>query len=117
MLTLSFKKTTYYKYGGSDAAQHRLGGMPFLFWRVMKDARRQGFEVLDLGRSDVDQPGLIAFKDHLGATQSTLKYYRYPGQPDTARSEWITRAARGTFSHLPDVALDLAGKLIYKRLG
>ena len=73
--------------------------------------------MLDLGRSDVDQPGLIAFKDHLGATQSTLTYYRYPGQPDTARSEWIARAARGTFSHLPDVALDLAGKLIYKRLG
>ena len=117
MMTLSFKKTTYYKYGGSDAAQHRLGGMPFLFWRVIKDARRRGFEVLDLGRSDVDQAGLIAFKDHLGATQSTLTYYRYPGQPDTTRSEWITRAARGTFSHLPDVALDLAGKLIYKRLG
>jgi hypothetical protein len=29
----------------------------------------------------------------------------------------MARAARGTFSHLPDVALDLAGKLIYKRLG
>jgi len=117
MLTLSFKKTAYYKYGGSDAVQHPLGGMPFLFWNMMQDARRRGFEALDLGRSDVDQPGLIAFKDHLGATPSTLKYYRYPGQPDTARSEWITRAARGTFSHLPDVALDLAGKLIYKRLG
>ncbi len=117
MVTLSFKKTTYYKYGGSDAAQHRLGGMPFLFWRVMKDAKRRGFEVLDLGRSDIDQAGLIAFKDHLGAAQSTLTYYRHPRQPDTARSQWIARAARGTFSHLPDVALDLAGKLIYKRLG
>jgi len=117
MLTLSFKKTIYYKYGGSDAAQHRLGGMPFLFWQVIKDARRRGFEVLDLGRSDVDQPGLITFKDHLGATQSTLRYYRYPGQPDTTRNRWITRVARGTFSHLPDVALDLAGKLFYKRQG
>ena len=117
MLTLAFKKTVYYKYGGSDAAQHRLGGMQLLFWRVMKDARQRGFEVLDLGRSDVDQPGLIAFKDHLGATQSTLTYYRYSRHPETVRGQWIERAARGTFSHLPDVALDLAGKLIYKRLG
>ncbi len=39
---------------------------------------RAGSRMLDLGRSDVDQPGLIAFKDHLGATQSTLTYYRYP---------------------------------------
>ena len=117
LVSLSFKNTVYYKYGGSDAAQHRLGGMPFLFWQLIKEARRRGFEVLDLGRSDVDQAGLIAFKDHLGAERSALTYYRHPRQPDTARSEWMTRAARGTFSHLPDVALDLAGKLIYKRLG
>ena len=64
ILTLSFKKTMFYKYGGSDAAHHRLGGMPFLFWRVIQDARARGFEELDLGRSDLDQPGLIAFKDH-----------------------------------------------------
>ena len=117
ILTLSFKKTAYYKYGGSDATHHRFGAMPFLFWRVIQDTRRRGFKELDLGRSDIDQPGLIAFKNHLGATQSTLTYYRYPRQPETARTHWIARAARGTFPYLPDVALDLAGKLIYKRLG
>ena len=117
ILTLSFKKTTYYKYGGSDAAQHRLGSMPFLFWRVIQDARRLGYEVLDLGRSDLDQPGLIAFKDHLGATRSTLTYYCFPERPEAARTNWLARAARRTFPYLPDLALDLAGKLIYKRLG
>jgi hypothetical protein len=116
MLTLSFKKTIYYKYGGSDAAHHRLGGMPFLFWRVIQDARGRGFEVLDLGRSDIDQPGLIAFKDHLGATKSTLTYFRYP-EPRPRPTRWLSRAARGTFAHLPDAALDLAGRLLYKRLG
>ena len=40
ILTLSFKKTMFYKYGGSDAAHHRLGGMPFLFWRLIQDAQR-----------------------------------------------------------------------------
>lgn len=118
ILTLSFKKTMFYKYGGSDAAHHRLGGMPFLFWQVIQDARARGFVELDLGRSDVDQPGLIAFKDHLGATRSTLTYYRYPArQRDAARSDWMSRAARGVCAHLPDAALDLAGRLIYKRLG
>ena len=118
ILTLSFKNTTYYKYGGSDASQHRLGGMPFLFWRVIQDARRRGSEVLDLGRSDIDQPGLIAFKNHLGATPSTLTYYRYPKHAATAPStDRITRAARAAFAYLPDAALDLAGTLIYKRLG
>ena len=117
MLTLSFKRVIYYKYGGSDAAHHRLGGMPFLFWQVIKDACARGFEELDLGRSDLDQPGLIAFKDHLGATQSTLAYYNHPGPRRAAQNGWMSRAARGTLAVLPDAALDLAGRLIYKRLG
>ncbi len=118
ILTLSFKKTMLYKYGGSEAAQHRLGGMPFLFWRLIQDARARGFVELDLGRSDDDQPGLIAFKDHLGATRSTLTYYCYPkGQPDIARRGWMLRAAKSVFARLPDAVLDLAGKSIYKHLG
>jgi GNAT acetyltransferase-like protein len=118
ILTLSFKKTVFYKYGGSDAAHHRLGGMPFLFWRLIQGARTAGFAELDLGRSDLDQPGLIAFKDHLGATQSTLTYYRYPARhANPRRTDWMPRLARGVISHLPDAALDLAGRLLYKHLG
>jgi CelD/BcsL family acetyltransferase involved in cellulose biosynthesis len=118
ILTLSFKNMMSYKYGGSDASLHHLGGMPFLFWRVIQDARAGGFVELDLGRSDVDQPGLVAFKDHLGATRSTLTYYRYPEkQVDAARSGWLSRVARGVFARLPDTTLDLAGRLLYKHLG
>jgi CelD/BcsL family acetyltransferase involved in cellulose biosynthesis len=118
MLTLSFKKTIVYKYGASDAAHHRLGAVPFLFWRVIRDARAQGFEELDLGRSDFDQPGLITFKDHLGAGRSTMTYYRTPARTrDAAGGDLVSRVARGVFAHLPDTALDLAGRLIYKRLG
>jgi CelD/BcsL family acetyltransferase involved in cellulose biosynthesis len=118
ILTLSFKKTMFYKYGGSDASLHRLGGMPFLFWRAIQDAHARGFVELDLGRSDIDQPGLIAFKDHLGAARSTLTYFRYPAkQIAAAQSGWMSRAARGVFAHLPDATLDLAGRLLYKHLG
>jgi lipid II:glycine glycyltransferase (peptidoglycan interpeptide bridge formation enzyme) len=118
ILTLSFKKTIVYKYGGSDASLHHLGGMPFLFWRVIQDAQTRGLAELDLGRSDVDQPGLIAFKEHLGATRSMLTYYRYPEQRRTAaRSGWISRVGRGIFARLPDATLNLAGRLLYKHLG
>jgi len=73
---------------------------------------------LDLGRSDVDQPGLGTFKDHLGATRSTLTYYRYPPSAHQAgRTGWVSRVGRGVFAHLPDAALDLAGRLLYKHLG
>ena len=117
-MTLSFNKTMLYKYGGSDATRHSLGGMPFLFWRIIKDARARGFSELDMGRSDTDQPGLLAFKDHLGATRSTLTYYRYPkAQRDLVRSRWMRLIAREVFARIPNAALDLAGRSLYKHLG
>src|SRR5262245_32102727 len=118
ILTLSFKRTMFYKYGGSEASVHHLGGMPFLFWRVIQDAQASGFEELDLGRSDVDQPGLITFKEHLGAARSMLTYYRYAERQVVApRRLWISRMARHVFAHLPDAPLDLAGRLFYRHLG
>jgi CelD/BcsL family acetyltransferase involved in cellulose biosynthesis len=118
ILTLTFKKTMVYKYGGSDAAHHSLGGMPFLFWRAIESAKAEGIETLDLGRSDLDQPGLLAFKDHLGATRSTLTYYTYPARRHAAvRAGALVAAARRVMSRLPDAALDLTGRLLYKHFG
>jgi lipid II:glycine glycyltransferase (peptidoglycan interpeptide bridge formation enzyme) len=118
ILTVSFRNTMLYKYGGSEAAQHRLGGMPFLFWRLIQQARARGFVELDLGRTDVDQSGLIAFKEHLGAERSTINYYSSSvGRGDAWRRGWLPKVGRGVLARLPDSALDLVGRLVYKHLG
>jgi lipid II:glycine glycyltransferase (peptidoglycan interpeptide bridge formation enzyme) len=115
ILTLSFKNTVVYKYGCSDARHHRLGGMPFLFWRVIQRAANEGKQEFDLGRSDLDQPGLIRFKDRLGASRSDVTYYRYPAKhTPPVRDMWKQQAARRIVAHLPDPALTLAGRLLYK---
>jgi hypothetical protein len=118
LLTLSFRRALVYKYGASDAAEHRLGSVPFLFWRVIRDAKVRGFEEFDLGRSDLDQPGLVSFKDHFGARRSTLTYYRAPGgRSDLARASWARRITSRIFRHLPSPVLSLTGRLVYKHLG
>ncbi len=117
ILTLSFKKTMVYKYGGSDAAHHPRGGMPFLFWRAIQNAQAQGIEEFDLGRSDLDQAGLIAFKDHLGAGRSPLTYYTWPARPAADHSGPLTRLARKIAPVLPDAVLDWTGRLLYRHLG
>jgi hypothetical protein len=115
ILTFSFKKTLVFKYGGSDAAHHSLGGMPFLFWRAIQEAQAKGIEELDLGRSDLDQPGLIAFKDHLGATQTPLTYFTHPERRTSAAHDGsLARAARRVIVHLPDAALDFTGRVLYR---
>ncbi|MGH7354242.1 MAG: GNAT family N-acetyltransferase [Candidatus Rokuibacteriota bacterium] len=54
ILTLAHGLRVVYKYGGSNARLNALGGMPFLFWRAIEDAKRAGVVELDLGRSDRD---------------------------------------------------------------
>jgi lipid II:glycine glycyltransferase (peptidoglycan interpeptide bridge formation enzyme) len=118
ILTLSFKKTMVYKYGGSDAHHHRLGAMPFLFWKAIQQAKSQAIVELDLGRSDIDQAGLVAFKEHLGGTRSTLTYYTCPeSRRGTLHVGRFTPAARWAVAHLPDAALDLTGRLLYRHVG
>ena len=118
ILTLAFNKTLVYKYGGSNAAYHPMGGMAFLFWRAIQGAQAQGLETLDLGRSDLDQPGLIAFKGHLGATRSELTYYTRPAlRQAEGHAGPLSRLARKLVPLLPDAALDLTGRLLYRHLG
>lgn len=117
ILTLTHKQTITYKYGCSDERFHNLGGMPFLFWETIQRAKQVGFTKLDLGRSDLDNPGLIQFKDHLGAERSTLTYYRYPApRPASALRTRVTKAARTALSHTPDWGLRAIGNLVYKHL-
>ena len=62
ILTLRHRSTLVYKYGASDANLHRLGGMPFLFWKLIQEGKASGAEKIDLGRSDLDQAGPRPFQ-------------------------------------------------------
>jgi Acetyltransferase (GNAT) domain len=118
MLTLRHGSTIVYKYGCSDERFHNLGGMPFLFWRLIATSKARGVERLDLGRSDLDNQGLIAFKDRFGASRKQLTYRRYWSAPkNRASSNWDSPALRRLFSILPDAALATAGRLLYRHIG
>ena len=117
MLTLKFGKTIIYKYGCSDAAFHRYGGMPLLFWRTIEEAKRAGCVTLDLGRSDADNAGLVAFKERLGGVASTITYYGSLAAPDTALGRHTRHATTWVFRRLPTPALTFAGRVLYKHFG
>lgn len=117
ILTLRHKDTLVFKYGCSDKSLSNLGGTPFLFWKAIQEAKANGITSLDLGRSDWDNPGLISFKDRLGARQSILVYWRDQRiSTEKGVSGWQTRWARGLFGHLPASVLPTLGDLIYPHL-
>jgi lipid II:glycine glycyltransferase (peptidoglycan interpeptide bridge formation enzyme) len=117
MLTLRHRATIIYKYGCSDQRFHSLGAMPLLFWRLIEESRNSGGQRIDLGRSDLDNDGLITFKEKFGTARRLLTYYRYPRPEREERiRRWDSRAVRQFFSILPDTALSTAGKLLYRHL-
>lgn len=118
ILTLSHSGTLVYKYGCSDERYHSLGSVPFLFWDAIREARENGFQEFDLGRSDLANPGLITFKTRLGAKASTLEYVRFSAAHSApAVEDRRMHMAKRLFSCMPDGLLTTAGKLLYRHIG
>jgi CelD/BcsL family acetyltransferase involved in cellulose biosynthesis len=118
LLTLRHRSTIIYKYGCSDEAFHQLGGMPFLFWKLIEEGKATGAEWIDFGRSETENKGLVAFKDKFGTTRRMLTYYRFPRSKKKSAHAWgDSGLARRFFSILPDGALSAAGKVLYRHIG
>jgi len=118
ILTLSHKKTMVYKYGCSNASFSRLGGTAFLFWRTIQEAKDRGLEEFEMGRSDISNLGLIAFKEHWAATRTEISYWSYPPEPAGLSSVLEhKKLARHFVSICPDIALKMVGNLLYKHIG
>jgi CelD/BcsL family acetyltransferase involved in cellulose biosynthesis len=123
ILTIRHKNTVMYKYGCSDAVYHNLGGMHFLLWKTIEDAKREGLRTLDLGRSDPWSEGLITFKDRWGSQRSVLCYSRYTSaqsprgvyaDPDRNRKNQLFL---NLFTHRPHSLSRMVGELFYRHLG
>ncbi|HEY7302952.1 MAG TPA: GNAT family N-acetyltransferase [Bryobacteraceae bacterium] len=118
ILTIQHKNVLVYKYGCADAAFQSLGGTPFLFWKTIIEAKESGLTWMDFGRSDADNPGLIAFKDRWGAKRSELIYIRWSRKQirDVAggRSSGVVKHM---FARMPDPVLRAAGRILYRHVG
>jgi hypothetical protein len=118
ILTLQFRDVVYYKYGCSDQRFHKYGATPWLFWRAITAAKSKGATEFDLGRTEQDNPGLLAFKNQWVPSPKRLVYWRYPRalQYDPART-WKWKVARAAFSLVPGRLQMIIGKFLYPHVG
>ncbi len=117
ILTLTTKKSLIYKYGCSDSRFSSLGGTPLLFWNAIRQAKANGLEELDMGRSDIANTGLMTFKEHWGAKRSAVHYWRYPLKAASSNPERLIGYAKKLISATPDKALVILGNLLYRHVG
>lgn len=118
IVTIVFGGTVVHKYGCSDPAHMKLGGTQLLLWEAICAGLATDAHEFDMGRSDLDNPGLIQFKERWGATQSVLQYLRWPA-PVYSKDGGTTasRLARTLVAQLPDSLLSLAGRILYRHVG
>lgn len=115
---LAFKNSLVCKYGGSDTRFNKSGGGQFVFWRTIQEAKSEGVQEVDLGRSDPDNEGLITFKDRCGANRSMLSYWRLAtSSAQTLANNPNLKIAKRVFGYAPDPMRIQLGKLLYKHIG
>jgi len=117
ILTIAYKKTLVYKYGCSDLRYSNLGGNTLVFWHAIQDAKAQGIEELDMGRSDLENQGLAVFKENWGAQGSSLNYWRYPAQTAKPGPEHLIKHVKSLVSIAPDISLVMLSNLFYRHIG
>jgi hypothetical protein len=117
ILTLRHKQRIVYKYGCSDVRFHSLGGMPFLFWQAIQEAKLEQLRELDLGRSEPSNTGLIRFKDHLGAGRTSLSYARLSRKAHDGERGVQSQFVQRFLSLLPDNLFRLSGEIFYRHVG
>ena len=117
ILTIAHKKTLVYKYGCSDIRYSQMGGNALVFWHAIQDAKSQGMEELDMGRSDLGNEGLAIFKQNWGAQRTILKYWRYPARRTKPGPESLIKHVKRLVSIAPDVSLVMLSNLFYRHIG
>ena len=114
-----------YKYSASDLHFKSMNATCLLLWHTVQDACRDGAEVLDLGRSTVDNPGLIRFKSNWTGEPTRLTYWRLQG-PSTRSGNrrfgnwlgnWKVTGSKRMVALLPQPVLNRVGSMLYKHIG
>jgi hypothetical protein len=118
ILSLQFRDVVYYKYGCSDTRFNKFGAMSWLLWSAIVSGKSVGASKFDMGRTQADNSGLLAFKNHWVPQPERLAYWRFPTVSSLAWSHHHKlRMAKRIFSYMPNSLLTLMGRLMYRHIG
>ena len=119
ILTLRFRDVVYYKYGCSDVRFNQFGAMPWLLWNAISAAKSGGATEFDFGRTDANDAGLLAFKNHWVPHPKRLVYWKFQKSAEAPPSTegWKSKLAGLAFSNMPVGILEFAGKMLYRHFG
>jgi CelD/BcsL family acetyltransferase involved in cellulose biosynthesis len=110
--------TVYYKFGASRPEFLPLRPNDALHWRLIRWASARGLRTLDWGLSDLDQPGLVAYKRHWASREGRIRTLNAGGRPLREPAE--LGPLLGVLTDLltdpsvPDAVSERAGAALYR---
>jgi hypothetical protein len=117
-VSLRFRDTTLGKYMCSDAGDYNLSATPYLVWSDLTGAKANGATEYDWGRSEMEDEGLVGFKDLWGGNRENLVYWRYPAIESAVMTESHSpKISKYFFGLLPQNLLKAAGRALYRHIG
>ena len=111
--------TVYYKFGASSAEHLRLRPNDALHWALIQWAGTRGLRALDWGLSDLDQPGLCAYKRNWASTEGRIRTLQAVRTTSTERRPYVDKTLRAltaflTAPSVPDAITARAGGVLYR---
>jgi CelD/BcsL family acetyltransferase involved in cellulose biosynthesis len=119
-LGIVHKSTFHALYAASRRDALELRPNHLLYWHEIRLAVEAGLRTYDLGRTALDNAGLLHFKDGWSATRHPLVHYYWPAGEQSRianRKGSAAHLARRVIRRMPRPLLRLAGELIYRHIG
>lgn len=114
---LHWKDTLVYKYSASSGLERQLSPNDLLMWTAIRWGCEHGYKALDLGRTNIDQPGLRHFKRRWGAVEKPLVYTVFSAKNLEIHNGKMMKSLGALISHSPLWVCRLSGELLYGHFG
>jgi CelD/BcsL family acetyltransferase involved in cellulose biosynthesis len=110
---LKWRSHLVFKYGASDARYWSMRPNNLLFSETIRWACRNGFDALDLGRTDLGAESLKRFKRGWGAEEQEVEY-ALVGSRSSIAGVGSRPVLRRALRHSPKWVVRLAGEVVYR---
>ena len=117
MVYLCWRKTLIAKYAASREDRFNLRPNNLLFWEGIRWGCENGYEVFDMGRTEVENVGLRNFKSRWGAVEEPLYYSILSSRPIQPSNDRLERLLHSVVQHSPLWVCRLSGELLYRHVG
>jgi lipid II:glycine glycyltransferase (peptidoglycan interpeptide bridge formation enzyme) len=117
MIYIGWGKTLIAKYAASREDRFNFRPNNLLFWEGIRWGCRNGYEVFDMGRTELENTGLRNFKSRWGAVEEPIYYSKISSRPHHPSNNRLNHILHYVITRSPIWVCKLAGELLYKYAG